>query len=106
MRQIIHAPAMIFGEVHFKALDEGKQQLMATSYVEEEVGMALKMMHPSKAPRPHGFHAEFYQKYWSLIKGEITSLALKFLIGGRSIANINQTFIVLIPKVKRSCKYG
>lgn len=74
--------------------------MMAAGFVEEEVGTALKMMHPSKAPSPKGFHVGFYQIYWSLIKGKITSLFLKFLNEGGSIEDINQTFIVHIPKVR------
>lgn len=66
---------------------------------------ALAMMHPTKASGPNGFHAAFYQRYWSLVGKEVTSLAFNFLNSEGSIEEINQTFILLIPKVKNANKF-
>lgn len=67
-------------EVCVRPLDVTKQQIMAAGYVEEIVA-ALKLMDPSNAMGSDGFHAGFYQKYWSFMESNITSLALKFLNG-------------------------
>lgn len=40
-------------------------------FTEEEVVLALKQMHPTKAPGPDGFHALFFQKYWHVIREEV-----------------------------------
>lgn len=40
--------------------------------------------------------------YWDLVSRDVTKLALKFLNEGGSIKDINQTFIVLISKVKNA----
>lgn len=52
-----------------------------------------------KAPGPDGFQGTFYQNYWSIIHEEIVGTAEDFLVGIVSPSSINETNIVLIPKV-------
>ena len=42
----------------------------------------------------------FYQNYWDLVGDEVTSLVLHFLNSASLPANLNHTFVTLIPKVK------
>ena len=42
----------------------------------------------------------FYQNYWDLLGEEVTSSVLYFLNSASLPANLNHTFITLIPKVK------
>ncbi|XP_074314644.1 uncharacterized protein LOC141649871 [Silene latifolia] len=51
-----------------------------------------------KAPGPDGIPACFYQKCWSLIKGEFTKAVLSILKSGRVLREANRTFITLILK--------
>lgn len=39
-----------------------RAEYMNMPFIEKEVVQALKDMYPTKAPRPNGFHALFYQK--------------------------------------------
>jgi hypothetical protein len=56
-------------------------------------------MSPNKAPGPDGFTAGFFQKHWTLVKDSVTNAVLGFLNGGDMSEVVNQTVLVLIPKV-------
>ena len=48
--------------------------------------------------------AYFFQKYWDLVGVDVTEAALNFLNKGDRIVDINETFIVLIPKEEKKYK--
>jgi hypothetical protein len=73
---------------------------------EKEVKEALFQMFPTKAPGPDGFPAHFFQRYWELCGKEITSVVLRMLRGEDNPAMINDTMIVLIPKVANAEELG
>ncbi|XP_074270970.1 uncharacterized protein LOC141594882 [Silene latifolia] len=52
-----------------------------------------------KAPGPDGFQALFYQKQWSIIQHHVYDMVLKALEGKDFPEGLNDTHIVLIPKV-------
>lgn len=58
-------------------------------------------MHPTKAPRPDDYHAIFFKKQWHIVGSAITTTILKCLNLGEPISTLNETFITLIPKVKK-----
>lgn len=60
------------------------------------------MMEYNKAPRPDSFLAEFYQRFWDIIKHDLMNLFNKFHAGSLAIFGLNFRVITLIPKVKRS----
>lgn len=68
-------------------------------FTEKEVKESLIQNFPTKAPGPVGFPAHFFQRHWDLCGKEITSVVLRVLRGEDDPAIINDTFIVLIPKV-------
>ena len=65
-----------------------------------EVEVALKQMAPLKAPGPDGMPPLFFQNYWDLVKGDITTTVLNYLNSGSLPSSLNHTFVTLIPKVK------
>ncbi|XP_040998143.1 uncharacterized protein LOC121244182 [Juglans microcarpa x Juglans regia] len=67
-------------------------------YVAEEVALALKQMHPSKAPGPDGMSPVFFQKYWPIIGKSVTNSVLLALNTREFPRRLNHTFITLIPK--------
>ena len=69
-----------------------------------EIEETLKKMHPTKAPRPDGMCALFFQKYWNTIGPDVCSKILAILNNGDAFGDLNHTHIVLIPKKKR-CEY-
>ena len=63
-------------------------------------------MYPTKAPGPDGFPAHFFQRNWELCGSEVTTAVLRILQGIDSPEAINNTFIVLIPKVTSPTELG
>lgn len=70
-------------------------------YSRDEIVQALKEMHPCKSLGPDGLPALFYKRYWKLVGDGICNLALNFLNGGNMLTELNHTFVVLVPKVRK-----
>jgi hypothetical protein len=72
----------------------------------KEVKEALFQMFPTKAPGPDGFPAHFFQRHWNVCGTEVTAVVLRILKGEDDPTVINNTFIVLIPKVASPDELG
>ncbi|GLT77195.1 hypothetical protein SLA2020_488040 [Shorea laevis] len=70
----------------------------------KEVDVALSQMHPTKSPGPDGYAACFYQNHWPLVGDSVRAAVLNFLNTGCMEAELNTTYIALIPKVSPSTK--
>lgn len=68
-------------------------------FTHEEIGDALFQIGPLKAPGPDGFPACFFQCNWGTMKEEIISVVREFFLTGDMPDGVNDTTIVLIPKV-------
>ena len=68
---------------------------------EWEVKLALFAMHPEKAPGPDGMTALFYQKFWDIVKDDLTHMVNEFHFEGTVAAGLNDTNICLIPKTTK-----
>ena len=73
---------------------------LSQDFTMEEVRLALNQMHPTKAPGPNGMSAIFYQKYWAIVRNDVTNMVFNVLNSDAPITDINNTNIVLVPKVK------
>ena len=71
---------------------------LTQDFTREEVSIALKQIHPTKAPSPDGMSAIFYQKYWNIVACSITNMVLNVLNNNLSTAELNKTNIALILK--------
>lgn len=65
---------------------------------DKEVKTALFHMHPDKSPGPDGMSPGFYQRYWSIVGGDIVLLVKKFFNEGVFDLQLTAANIVLIPK--------
>lgn len=73
---------------------------LSQDYTIDEVKVALKQMHHSKAHGPDGMAPLFFQKYWTIV-GPTTSKALLLALKSSPFpASLNHTFVTLIPKKK------
>lgn len=69
-------------------------------FTEEDIRYALFQIFPTKAPRPDGLSALFFQHFWNVIKDKTLVNCLSILNHRSSTRALNRTNIVLIPKVK------
>ena len=73
---------------------------LSQEFTVEDVKAALGQMHLTKVPGPDGMSALFYQKYWDIVGCDVANMVLNVLNSNASIADINNTYITLVPKVK------
>ncbi|KAA3487748.1 reverse transcriptase [Gossypium australe] len=91
-------PDKVLEGIEVKITEEINNDLVAP-FQEEEIWKALKKMGPTKSPGPDGFPALFYQRYWHIVGKDVTGYCLGFLNERKGVEDINNTDIVLIPKV-------
>ncbi|KAL4348938.1 hypothetical protein GQ457_17G007600 [Hibiscus cannabinus] len=68
-------------------------------FTEEEVKRAFLQINPNKAPGLDGLPASFFRKFWPTLSHDFIKLCLDLLKGRASMVDVNQTVIVLIPKI-------
>ena len=74
-------------------------QDLIKQFTKEEVDVALKQMHPTKAPDQDGMFAVFYHNFWDIVGNDVVNMVLNVLNSDRSMADINKTYITLVPKI-------
>ena len=57
-------------------------------------------MYNLKAPGPDGLPTLFYKKYWSIVGSSVINVVQSFFRSGHMLSEVNNSFIVLIPKNK------
>ena len=92
---IIDASAVV--EVVQPIVTESMNRGLVQEFQVVEVVKALKQMHPKTSPCPNGMPPLFYQHYWSLVGNCVTQTVHDF-------PNLNETPVVLIPKIKKPTK--
>lgn len=88
----------IIQKIHPCVSQAMNEQLMGL-FTAKEMKNAINQMGPTKSPGPDGFPALFYLKSWETVGEEFCDLVLNYLNNGVLPEEINQTRIVLIPKV-------
>ncbi|KAL9659621.1 hypothetical protein QQ045_024428 [Rhodiola kirilowii] len=84
-----------------KVVTDEMNDLLLAPFTEAKVKRALFQMHPTKAPGLDGLSALFYQSNWETVRGDVLKEVLKCLNEGILNHEINETLIVLIPKVHK-----
>uniref|UniRef100_A0A8R7TPD7 Reverse transcriptase domain-containing protein n=1 Tax=Triticum urartu TaxID=4572 RepID=A0A8R7TPD7_TRIUA len=82
-----------------RRVDAAMNARLNARYSRDEVKEALLQMFPTKASGPDGFPAHIFQRHWDLCGEEVTCMVIRLLEGDDSPEDINNTFIVLIPKI-------
>lgn len=90
-----------FTTCYFPTLTNKMKSSFCRNITKEEVCEALFDIAPYKALGHDGFHAWFYQNAWNIVGDDLTTLVEEFTKTGHMLEGLNDTFITLIPKVKR-----
>jgi len=93
-------PTNVLKDVHV-AVTPRMNEALTKEVTEEEVKRALFSLNPGKAPGSDGMMALFYQRFWDIIKGDLTNLVKNFFRSGIFDGKLNETNICLIPKGDR-----
>jgi hypothetical protein len=75
---------------------------MCAPVTRSEIQRVIFSMNPSKAPRPDGFTARFFQKTWPMIGDDFCDAILEFFVTGKLLREVNSTNLTLIPKKKKN----
>ncbi|KAL2923281.1 hypothetical protein RDABS01_014772 [Bienertia sinuspersici] len=96
-RAHVHPEIVMKGPV----LQEDQKSKLVQPFTKEEVRKAIFSIPENKSPGPDGFGTHFYKHNWDLIGEEVTTAILDFFESGKLLKEINNTFLVLIPKVTK-----
>lgn len=82
--------------------DQNRRLTEDVSY--EEFKTAINQMHPDKASGSDELNPAFYQNFWNLMGKEIYECCRTWLRDCKFPAELNNTNVVLIPKVDQACR--
>ncbi|XP_059073198.1 uncharacterized protein LOC131874013 [Cryptomeria japonica] len=82
-----------------QVLNEADNELLISRVSKEEVKDAVFAMATFKALGPDGFPPAFFQVFWETVKYDLTKATRDFIRTGNLLKKLNNTFIVLVPKV-------
>ncbi|KAG8473535.1 hypothetical protein CXB51_035829 [Gossypium anomalum] len=85
-------------ELYWEQRARGINENLRKEFQALEILEAIKSIALLKASGIDGFPAVFFQKYWNIVGEDVTRYCLQVLNGQRSMEEVNQTSIVLIPK--------
>lgn len=85
----------------FNRIPQEHTEPMKMEISKEKVYQALFEMGPYKAPGPDGFQPVFFQKHWDIVGQDLLKFVQGVYEGKEDNAKINQTFLVLIPKIPK-----
>lgn len=74
------------------------QYVLTKPFTTEEIDDVVKHKPIDKAPGPDGFNGLFFKKFWSIICKDFHALAHEFYEEKAQLANLNSSYITLIPK--------
>jgi len=82
-------------------VSQAENDFLTIPFTENEIKEAVFQMAHNKASG-HGFPAEFYQKFWETIKGDLMSMFQELHAGDLPLFSLNFGVITLIPKVQEA----
>jgi hypothetical protein len=80
------------------SISDSDNQFLCAMPTDSEIYDFLLSLERTKAPKPDGFTALFYVKYWNHIKGTVLNAVGDFFMHNILLREQNHTFIALIPK--------
>jgi mannosylglycoprotein endo-beta-mannosidase len=81
-----------------KKISAEENAILIADFTMEEVKKAVMQMEKNRAPGPDGFPAEFYQKFWDILKSDLIAMFECFQRGELPLFHLNFGTIILLPK--------
>lgn len=85
-------------------IDAETNARLCTVFSEKEISDALFQIGPLKALGPDGFPARFFQRNWDILRDGVITAVKIFFRTGIMPPEVNDTVIVLIPKIPNPVK--
>ncbi|KAG8485709.1 hypothetical protein CXB51_019034 [Gossypium anomalum] len=85
-------------------IDEDVNRRLTGEFTDEEILRAFKQMDPRKASGIDGLSGSFFKDHWPVVGEDVLKMCHDILKGNKSAGCINETLIVLIPKIKIPCE--
>ncbi|XP_012452755.1 uncharacterized protein LOC105774741 [Gossypium raimondii] len=82
-----------------KCVNEEMNKNLTKSFTDEEILRAFNQINPRKAPGSDGLPGIFFKENWEVVGKDIPSCCHDFLNAVVDMSSINETIIVLIPKI-------
>ncbi|XP_026459010.1 uncharacterized protein LOC113359627 [Papaver somniferum] len=68
----------------------------------DEIVYALSCIGSNKAPGPDGFTSHFFKVCWQIVEADFVRAVTNFFSMSRMLGEVNNTFLILVPKVENS----
>lgn len=75
--------------------------LLRSKFTETDVSEAVRGMSPTKAVGSDRIPALFFQRFWHIVGAKVSAFCLSILNDGAPLGDINDTNIILIPKIRQ-----
>lgn len=85
----------------FPTMDGATNQQLGLKFARKEIDRAIFEMGPYKAPREDGLPPCFFQQNWDIVGDKVFEFCNKVWDYPNYIQQINNTLLVLIPKVNK-----
>ncbi|XP_059077176.1 uncharacterized protein LOC131876285 [Cryptomeria japonica] len=84
-----------------QVLNDVDNELLMSRVSEDEFKEAVFAMDAFRAPRPDDFPPAFFQEFWETVKYDLIKATKDFIRPGNLRNKLNNTFIILVPKVPK-----
>jgi hypothetical protein len=81
-----------------------ENNILTAEFNEKEVYDAISQMEHNKSPGPDGFPAEFYQKFWHILKNDLMDMFAQLRKGELPLYKLNFGIITLLPKIENASR--
>lgn len=81
-----------------KVITNEDNKFLNKAFMLEEIKEALLSLNPDKSPGPDGFQAFFFHKCWNILGEDLWKAIEATKKSGSLLAEINNTFLAIIPK--------
>jgi hypothetical protein len=85
-------------------LSSEENRILTDNFTKKKVHAAIMQMEKNKAPGPDGFLAEFYQKFWDVIKLDLMAMFVALQRNELPLFHLNFGTIILLPKKENAAQ--